>query len=84
MFNPREYLETIRVVIEHRPISNEKTFALVVRNKQILCIPKSQVLKLDSHLKLISNHALQYGFSDREWTDLERKVAKLQKGGLLS
>ncbi len=83
MFNPREYLETIKVVIEHRENSNAKTFALVVRNKQILCIPTSHVQQLDNRLRLLSSHILQYGLSSQEWTDLERKVARLQKEGLL-
>lgn len=84
MFNPREYLETIRTVIEHRGSSNEKTFALVVRNKQVLCIPKSQVQRLDTYLKQLPSLKLQRGFTDSEWAGLEKKVARLQKGGLLS
>lgn len=83
MFNPREYLETIRTVIEHRGSSNEKTFALVVRNKQVLCIPKTQVQKLDTHLKVLSGHMLQHGLCEGEWNILERQIARLQKAGLL-
>ncbi|KKN02825.1 hypothetical protein LCGC14_1113930 [marine sediment metagenome] len=78
-----DWLETCRVAIKNRPHSESKTYALLVRNKQILCISKDKCEKLDNHLAVCTSYRLECGFTSAEWQQIKQKIACFIKGGLL-
>lgn len=82
--NPEQLLLCVEHAIATRPPSDRKTYRLVLKNRQILCVPTGSLEPIEVEFGRYPTDTLDAGLTTDEWDRLKLKISNvLRQKGLL-
>lgn len=81
--NPEQLLAKVEKQVYERPASANDRWALVLRNRKILCLPVSQLRPLEITIARLNRDEAVDGFTIPKWNRIKKQLFNLLKAGKL-